>query len=187
MAQMLLGLFFATILLSGIYAVSQKKNLFVVACILALPTLAGRWSIYFISNPSLTLVGNSFSVLFFAFMAVTILAHVLRDKKVTTDTINGAICTYLMIGLTWASLFSVIESIHPGSFDFSQPQTSSADATFLYYSFTTLTTLGYGDIAPMTAPVRALSFLEAIIGQIYLTVLIARLVGLHIVHSSKGE
>ena len=191
-ASALLGIFISAVLVSAVYAVSQNRRLFVIALILALPVLAGRWSVYFIDNPFLGFMGMSFGVLFLAFTATTILVSVFREKEVAADTISGAICVFLLIGLAWAFLYSVIEFLNPGSFNFGQfsahmsSHSSHQQTTtlFVYYSFVTLTTLGYGDITPLTPPARSLAMIEAVVGQLYLVVLIARLVGLHIVHSS---
>ena len=120
-------------------------------------------------------------VIFFVLVAGTMLSHVLKDEVVTGEKVSAAICVYLLIGLIWALLFSLAHYFEPGSF-----RIESADLShFIYYSFITLSTLGYGDITPLSASARALSYVEAITGQLYLTVLVARLVGLHIAHHSK--
>jgi hypothetical protein len=75
----------------------------------------------------------------------------------------------------------------PGSFIVSNEDVSRTGGNFLYYSFVTLTTLGYGDITPASSPARSLSTLEAVTGQLYIAILVARLVGLHIVHAGKKE
>ena len=191
-ASTLLGIFISAVLVSAVYAVSQKRRVFVIALILVLPVLAGRWSVYFMESPSLDFIGSSFGVLFLAFTAATILVSVFREEDVTADTISGAICVYLLFGLAWAFLYSVLEFLHPGSFNFGQfsahmsSQSSHQQTTlFVYYSFVTLTTLGYGDITPLTPPARSLAMIEAVVGQLYIAILVARLVGLHIVSSSK--
>ncbi len=107
----------------------------------------------------------------------------------TVDTIFGAVCVYLLIGLSFAMICMLIEFALPGSFVTSgngitdlnlRVAGQSNFSTSIYYRFVTLTTLGYGDLMPVSPPARTLSYIEAVIGQIYLTVLIARLVGLHI-------
>ncbi len=191
-ARGLLDIFTSVVLVSAVYAVSQKKGFFVIAVILVLPVLAGRWSGYLMDSSFLGFMGMSFGVLFLGFTATNIMANVFREEEVTTDTISGAICVYLLIGLAWAFLFSVIEYLHPGSFSFGQSIADTSgqpldqqNTLFIYYSFVTLTTLGYGDVLPLTPSTRSLAMIEAVVGQIYLTVLVARLVGLHIVHSSE--
>lgn len=96
----------------------------------------------------------------------------------------GAICVYFMIGLLWALIFSTLELLQPGSFQMPQGQGTEL-SHFSYYSYVTLTTLGYGDITPISPPARSLALLEAIMGPLYIAVLIARLVGIHIVQSGE--
>jgi hypothetical protein len=135
----------------------------------------------------LRLLGVCIYGLFFSLTAVVILARVMKDRKVTTDTILGSMCGYLLLGIVWTMLFALVELLEPGSFlSGGRPLVDMQGdlakqhvfANFIYYSFVTLTTLGYGDITPASPPARALSSLEAVTGQLYIAVLIARLVGL---------
>jgi len=87
----------------------------------------------------------------------------------------------------WAFVYSVLESIHPGSFATGEGQIEGGRRLYIYYSFVTITTLGYGDITPTTDLASTFSFLEAVIGQLYLAVLIARLVGVHIAQSMNRK
>jgi hypothetical protein len=183
-----LDIILSAILLSAIYAVSQKKQLFIIALVLALPTLAIHWSKYFVSDPYVFFAGESMTALFLIFTGSIILIHVFRDEEVTANKIAGAICVYLLIGLTWGIFFALIEDFQPGSFLIEHTQVTSMEEKIpqmMYYSFVNLTTLGYGDITPLAPPARTFSIVEAIIGQMYLVVLVARLVGLHIVHSTR--
>jgi len=179
---------FSAVLFSAIYAVSENKRVFTLAVALAVPIFAGRWLDYFLESDFLNLIVHSGSVLFLGFTASVVLSHVLKDEEVTTDKIWGAICVYLLIGVTWALLFSVMEAIRPGSFQVAPTPGAGAWEKlplFTYYSFVTLSTVGYGDVIPLNPVARSFSFVEAVIGQIYLATLIARLVGLHIAHSMK--
>jgi len=99
---------------------------------------------------------------------------------VSLETIYGAIVVYILIGLMWAFLYSLTEFIHPHSFTFATELALDHKKSLFYFSFVTLTTLGYGDIAPLSGPAKSLAMLEAIAGQMYIAVLIARLVGTHI-------
>lgn len=181
---------YSAVLLAAVYAVSEKKRLFTLALVLVVPIIVARWSNHFLNNDSLALVSNSLTLVFFVFIVCAMLSHVLRDEKVTADKIYGALSVYLLIGVTWALLFTVIEGIRPQSFLFEHTQITSISEYiphFIYYSFVTLTTLGYGDIIPITPFAKSLSYMEAVTGQMYVAVLIARLVGLHIVHSMKKD
>jgi len=191
-ARILMHVFFSVVLLSAIYTVSQKEVMRIIAIILLLPALVGTWSGYVIESATLHLTARGFTVLFLAFTGSLIVLDVFKEEEVTVDTISGAICVYLLIGLVWAELYSLIEFFQPGSFTTHKylPQAPGyhpehQTPLFLYYSFVTLTTLGYGDITPLTPPARAFSYVEAIVGQIFVAVLIARLVGLQIVHSTR--
>ncbi|MGH7382492.1 MAG: potassium channel family protein [Candidatus Methylomirabilales bacterium] len=179
---------FSAVLFAALYAVSENRRVFTLAVAIAIPVLAGRWLGFFLESGFLALMVQSGTALFFAFTLAILLSHVLKDEEVTGDKINGAICVYLLIGLTWGLLFSVIEAIRPGSFQMAQAPDGGTEeklSLFVYYSFVTMTTVGYGDVLPATPVARSLSIVEAVIGQIYLATLIARLVGLHIVHSLK--
>lgn len=189
-----LDIFFSIILLSGVYAVSHRKSLFYLALFFAFTAFGAGVLIYFVKAPVILLIRYISYILFFFVVISAILSHLLRAKKVTADIIFGSICVYLLLGMIWAMGFSVIEIFQPGSFLSAMESIGTGSSEFfnrssfrslIYYSFVTLTTLGYGDIVPSTPPARMFSILESITGQLYIAILIARLVGLHIVHSKK--
>jgi hypothetical protein len=179
---LLMDIFITAIFMSGLYAASPKKQFFYVSLLFAFPALAVKWSSYFMEVPSSFIVVQVFSAIFFTFLVVLILHYLSKEKKITADVIAGAICGYLLIGLMWASFYSVLEALQPGSFQV--PDHLSTDSSyFTYYSYVTLTTLGFGDIIPMTNQARSLSVLESITGPVYLAVTVARLVGMSISQS----
>jgi hypothetical protein len=184
--RILLGIYISLVLLAGIYAVSQKRYLFTIALFISLPAFVARWSTLFVQSPSVVLVGNGFMTLFCAYLIIILLSYLFREDEVTTDLIMAALCVYFFLGLMWAYVFSVLEGLQPGSFRLGQVQTADV-SNFVYYSFVTQTTLGYGDITPATPPARSLSYMEAAIGQLYVAVLVARLVGVHIAQSSEKK
>ncbi len=94
--------------------------------------------------------------------------------------LSASICVYLLIGLTWATLYVIINMLYPGSFADTDGTIVNSGADFLFFSYVTLTTVGYGDIHAVTDQARSLASLEALSGQLYLTIMVARLVGLHI-------
>jgi hypothetical protein len=85
----------------------------------------------------------------------------------------------------WGLCFYLLEQAQPGSFLIGEQQTDPSH--FIYYSFVTMSTLGYGDITPISSPARSLSVLTAVVGQFYIAVLIARLVGMHIAQAQRGN
>jgi len=120
--------------------------------------------------------------LFLAYALVTLLLAVLRAETVTLDTIYGALSVYLLIAFVWGVAYMLLEALHPGTLamDSTRHPNHQMDwSDCMYYSFATLTSLGYGDIAPVLPHSRSLSILEAVSGVMYVAGLIARLVGLH--------
>jgi hypothetical protein len=164
------------VLITGIYAVSDRRRQIVIAALLAVPAFGLGWLRVFTSAPALSTAESIFAVLFYAFTALICLKRVVRARRVTSDTISGAISVYLLMGLTWATAYDLVETITPGSFASSQPDATFTFPAFIYYSFVTLATLGYGDITPLTDQARSLALLETVSGTLYIAVLIARLV-----------
>lgn len=181
-------------LFAGIYAVSERRRQMVIAIALATATGVVRLIMLIEHNPALAPVASTLSLVFFAYIAAVILGAVFRAPRVDTQTIIGAITVYVLAGISFAMAYMAIEQISPGNFivstgepmyDFEQ-HGSGTIASFIYFSFVTLSTLGYGDIQPVSNIVRHLAMTEAVVGQLYIAVLIARLVGLKISHDSLG-
>ena len=183
----LLDIFITAIFLSSIYAISQKEKNLRIAVGLLLPIIAGMWLTYFLHIPHLRLVGDCCSILFFTFTIIIILSALLKEDAVTLDVIYGAVVVYLLMAIMWAFIFDVIETLHPGSFQVTASQSQGTRVHFVYYSFVTITTVGYGDILPVSLIARAFSIVEMVVGQIYLIVLIARLVGINIAQSMSNK
>jgi len=118
------------------------------------------------------------NMLYVGAVPVIVLRDVLTAPRVTGSTIVGAVNAYLLMGIGWGLLFTVIETLAPGSFRFAGDATGKITDLY-YFSFTTLTTLGYGDMTPVSVPARSMAIAEALAGQLYLVVLVARLVSVH--------
>lgn len=123
----------------------------------------------------------------FALLLVALCESVFAEGDVNLDRIVGAICIFLVLGLLWAMIYAFLEILQPGSFSISAAQNPGVQqetlGDLLYFSYVTLTTLGYGDVVPVTDPSRMLATIEALMGQLYIAIVIARLVGLHISQS----
>lgn len=178
---------------AGVIASARSRLLLWTSVCLVLPTLAALWSASLVATLSFHATSLALRFVFLTFLSVVILNGVLRDVVVTLETIAGAASVYLLSGIACACLFGLVEDLHPGSFAIPDTWgTKSATkieslSPLIYFSFATLTTVGYGDIHA-TSPVSAnLAVAEAIMGQLYLTVLVARLVGLQISHSHRSQ
>lgn len=183
--RILMDAFFSVILLSGIYAVSQKKQYAFIAFFLAIPAIASAWTAYFVSSNPLEMVGLICGMLFYGFTLAIILSTIYGQGEVELDIIIGAAVVYLFLALMWASLYRILEMVHPGSFSMPEIQGGQEQLPLIYYSFVTITTLGYGDITPLTPVAQSLSVLEAVVGQLYIAVQVAWLVGVHVSQSMK--
>jgi len=181
------------VLILGAYSASGKRAFLLIALAILVPSVVLVWLDHFDTSTSYALPRYILAILFFMYIAGTILIHVLKSERVTFDKICAALCSYLLIGVIFAFLYSLLEFLEPGTFLAGGKVIPSGDprafhgaglGQAIYFSFTTLTTLGYGDIAGATPVAKNLSVLEALIGQIYLVVLVARLVGMEISHSS---
>jgi len=179
----LLNIFLTVIFISAIYAVSQKRHYLLIGTLLVLPMLLDTWTRHLLVSPALSFIGTCSGILFFAFLAITIVSFVFKQNRVTLNVINASIVVYLLVAIMWAFLFILVDKVQPGSFSIVESQGEGITFHFFYYSFVTITTLGYGDITPTTEIARSLAVIEALIGQIYLVVLVARLVGIHIAQS----
>ena len=174
---------FALALLAALYAVAQSRRVFTIGIGLMVPGLAFTWGRE--SGIAIEIVGETFSVAFILFIILVFLTRIFTHKRVDSTTISGAICVYLFVGILWSLLFDLVAVVDADAFSKLSADPHERRQGLFYLSFVTLTTLGYGDITPVTPVARVVAILEATIGQIFLVVLVARFVGLQVVHMSK--
>ena len=169
----------ATILIS-VYAAKIHRTLLVIALILAIPTLLQRIVLPRIDATSFSMFNMVLSFIFDILIIVVIFRHVFAREQANSETIFGALCVYLLMGFSFASIYGVVAAFEPSAF-YLDPRTNLHVVPnrfdFLYYSFATMTSLGAAGITPVSAEARSVSVFEAIIGVLYLAVLIARLMG----------
>jgi hypothetical protein len=165
--------------LSSIYAIADNKRPLIISLILAVLTIASRWLYAFYDVDSLIILGHGSEVIFWFYITLYILKFIIRQKIITLEMLYAALAVYLILGLAWTSLYQLIEFYKPSSFLIPNAETLQQNSSFQlwYFSMVTLTTLGYGDIIPVSMMARTVVALEAVAGQFYLAVLIANLVG----------
>jgi voltage-gated potassium channel len=178
-----LALFFALIILSCVFNIAMSKKVISAMVLLAAVSVGCHWTINLVRpNYYLFLSYYVTNVVLLTMMTYYILYSIASHKEITADTLFGAICGYFFLGLTWSFIFIIIQTMDPVAFSryLITPSVHATAENFFYYSFTTMTTLGYGDILPVSNIARTLSWLEAMTGQIYIAVWISQLVGLKI-------
>lgn len=187
------------VLLGGLWALHRERKLLRIALALAVIVFLANVATYLFPTPEAVLVSCLLDLALLVYVTTIILSHVVEEGRVDSDRIFGAVCGYLLIGLTWALVYGALDIIQPGSFHpggppllpasgAAEPAPHFADMDpFIYYSLVTLSTLGYGDIVAVTRAARSLSALEAVVGQLYVAVVVARLIGLHILARRGGH
>ncbi len=183
--RILLDVFYTAIFLSTLYLVSQEKRRVKLAAVLAIPLIFSLWASYFLASNHIVTLGRVCGIVFFALAIYHCVQFILGSPHVTRDVIFAAVVIYLLMALMWSYAYALLELYHPGSFIYQEGLVSDSRQFFLYYSFVTLTTLGYGDITTLTEKAYSLTILEAFIGQIYIVVVLAWLVGMHVSRKSR--
>lgn len=175
--SIIFDIMFSLVLVLGLYSVSYDRKHFMVGVLIAVPTLLVNF-INLFTGINLDLLNQLLHATFFCYLIFAILTFVISAKKVTSGLIYGAVGSYFLMGIMFACLFAAVEVSHPGSFSL---EVSSALSwfDFLYFSFTTLTTLGYGDMTPLTYHGQSLAIVESSLGVLFIAVLVARLVGMY--------
>jgi len=180
--ELLADIFFSCVLMSGIYALSKNPIALRISLFLVLAIAGLKISHHFSQSTNFHTAELALSALFFAQMLIMILKHLLIEQDITADMVMGGACAFILLGLIWAYAYYLLEICHPNSFK-AADQLGDDIADFIYYSFVTLTSLGYGDILATSKQARSLTILEAIVGQLYLAIMISRLVSLHLSES----
>lgn len=180
--QVLMDIFLTAILILLIHSLSERRSHLVIATVLALPMLAALWSLYFSENRDLLLIEYVCGIGFFLYAVIRILGYISRQNEVTGNMIAGAAVVYLLMALMWSFIYRALEMARPGSFKMVASDIHEL-LQFTYFSLVTITTVGYGDITPATSLASAMAVLEAIVGQLFLVVAVAWLVGLHAAQS----
>ena len=176
------------VFVASAFSVSRSRPMRAVVFAVALPIVVSRWLIHASPNETITIFGMLAGSVFIAFVAINILVYVARQTTVSSDTIFAALCVYLLFGLGWGLVYALIEYLVPGSFTFpGSPPPPGQLSELIYFSLVTLATVGYGDITPVDPVAQGFSNLEAVLGQMYLAVMVARLVGIQVAQRIRTD
>jgi len=181
-------IFFNLILLSGVYAVATRWRRQLPLIIMAV--LAGLFRIltFFLEEWYIIFINSMITVAFLVSLASMVIAHIIKDGPVNFYRIEGSLVVYLIIGIVMAFVYDAVELLVPGSFAFTtltDNYTNHSFADFIYFSFVTQTTLGYGDMVPLGPVAKSFVIFQGMTGMLYPVIIIARLITLEVEHSRQ--
>lgn len=183
----LVGAISTATLILALRAVAQERR--TLALGIGLGVIAYGLNVYLLFNNDAVLITLPFLFAFYGFINLSILRSILEADEVDADIVCGGICVYLLLGINWSIIFAFIEFANPGSlqvtnnFDLDGVRTPM---DFVYYSFITLTTVGYGDIIPVAKAARSAAIGASLSGVLFIAVFIGRLVGLATTHHQRA-
>jgi len=184
--SVLMSLFF----LSAVLAVGGRRRSLILTALVAIPAVVGKWMNHLQPQtfpPAIFLVS---AMVFLTVIIVQLLRFVLRTPRVNAEVLCASISAYLTLGMLWSLAYRLVSSVNPAAFAISGPQLahqSMSGFTAFYFSYVTLTTVGYGDITPVSSVARMLAVMESMTGTLYVAILIARLVALYSTPDPSGK
>lgn len=177
------------VMISAILVVGRSRRGFWVAVLLVSPALLGKWANHLWPEHVPPTLFMAAAILFFAFVLIELLRFLLTVRRVDTDVLCTGLCGYLIIGMVWIPAYLLVAHLSPGAFSIAggagAVQTLEGFNAF-YFSFVTLCTVGYGDVAPLTKVARMLAVMQSIAGLFYVAVLMSRLVAIHTSNQFEG-
>lgn len=180
----------AGVLLSAIFNCNHHRFVKIITLLLAIPTVILSWADFF-DRVELIFVANTMLIILFLAICITsIISHSIFKTRSTKEALKGVICAYFMVAFLFGHIYYLIDYFSPGSFYFSTGNSLLFSYTryiseMLYFSFVTLLTIGYGDIVAIRDLGQTAAIMEGVIGQFYVAILVARLVGVYSSYSDK--
>lgn len=184
----------AAFLLFALYEITRRKSDFVIGLVLGVPAFfGGLFNAATPDTPTINAVPTALMVLFWGFLVWCILKDLVDESRISSEKIFAAVSAFLLIGLAFAGIYGFIALLDHNAFAISDALRAeltgemgpSQHGTFTYFSFVTMTSLGYGDISPVSSAACTFAWIQAVIGQLYLAVVIAALVGAHIANRNS--
>lgn len=190
-ARLVTSLLLSFVMVFGVISISHHPAIRLLAGVVACVAIVLRWLMHLLPSPVILKWGNFSALVFMTMLTVVLLAKVFKEGgKVTVDKIKGAIAVYLLFGLSWSILYGLLDQLLPNAFNLPAVGTMSSVARqqiLTYFSFVTLTTVGYGDITPTHEVTRMFAIMEALCGQLYPATLLARLVSLEVMNREADK
>lgn len=183
--RILVGLLNLIVLLTAVAVLERSRVSFFVAIFLGGPTFGFQLLALRSGSPEHFTLCWGFGAAFYAFTIAHLLQYVLRRDMMTGDKLYGAVAAYAMIAICWAYLYGVLQYFYPGAYGYHGDPKNLDLAELIFYSFTVLTTAGFGDVTPLLIQSRFATIIEAVMGVMYVAILIARLTGVYPVVATK--
>lgn len=170
---------FSALLIAGAVVATEWRWARVVVATLAIVALLVRWAAVAAPSDALVIGREASTLVMLLLFAMVVATRVYRSGPVTHHRIQGAVAVFMLLGLMWAGAYELLHLMRPEAFGGAVGD-APGSPTWIYYSFVTLTTMGYGDITPVHPVARSLAISEAFTGQLYLAITLARLVTLYV-------
>jgi hypothetical protein len=179
---------FSLVLFSAMFTVGRQRGALILAVALMIAALGAHWLERLAPHLVPSALSPALSIPFVGFVTIQLLRHIIRAERITRETVCAALAAYIMLGLLWMFAYLFVDRLAPGSLmRFGQPIQDCSDLDVFYFSFVTLTSVGYGDITPASRVTQMLAVLEAMTGMFFAITLIARLMSLYEAGSRRGE
>jgi len=162
-------------LAAGVTAVGGEQSSLVVAAALVIPTLGLKWANLSMPDVVPTWSFRSITLIFLVFLTARLLRFTLRAPRVDWNVLCAAVCVYLLMGVFWGVAYILIAELDPAAFAISTKGGRVTGFTAIYFSFSVLTTVGFGDIAPVSPIARLAAIIESTLGVFFIAILIASL------------
>lgn len=180
---------YSLMLLSGAFAMGVNLHTKVTVLMLAVISFLAQWAMRFNPAFALRITDDALSILFFMVLTIIVIRHIFREGDITFHRIQGAIAVYMIIGLIFSKAYHAVYLLDTHAFGMPEIvlDNESYYSRFVYFSYVTLTTLGYGDITAVNLGAKSLVMIEGLIGQLFPAIMITRLVTLELESRKKKK
>ncbi len=170
---------YTLLVISGVLAATRNRRATVIAALVVGTDVILKWVALAVPGQAILIASTASSLVTVVMLILVVVVQVFREGPITMHRVLGAVAVYLLLGLAWTLAYQLVSLSVPGAFTVSTESATRMNV-FIYYSFVTLTTVGYGDITALHPVARSLSVTEALTGQLYPAILIARLVAMEL-------
>jgi hypothetical protein len=185
LSGVILEVFFSLILISGVMSITRRRSATVVMCVIALAAMFSGWWGLIYPGPAVFVLKSFFAILFIGSLVSIVLIEVFRAGRITVRRIQGAIAAYLLLAVLWAMFYRLVDLLKPEAFHrgpgaIPGPLSSILTREFIYFSLASITTVGYSGLVAVHPLALSLVMLEALVGQLFPAILLARLVSMEV-------